>query len=321
MISITYHFTNILMSTNTENKKKPGRPKKKPEPLSININGIVNSPTNADNILEIVYCAPILFKKILLLMKQFEVSEINFEFTNTYLRILSTDRINKSIIDIVIYGDKIHFYYCKFPINVCVTRYNLEKVLSQLNKNNDKITFILRENYRSLMYIIVHDEEYANENIYEICVICQNNENIIEIPTMLVNNFMIKFKMSMQHFKSIINNARKMGNCITIQKTFKTNLQLTTMNMQTVAWYNIYTDETKLELVDNMKENDMLSISVDVEYLRPIANSNISENITISCCNNYNKMLLSMNLHQVNGSPTCTINIHTDIREFQINPT
>lgn len=302
-----------MASTEVQQKKRPGRPKGEPKLPTTNINGVVDTPSDSENIIELIYCVPILFKKILLLMKQYEVGEINFIFSKESITMLAVDRVGKSIINILINGNNLNHYYCKSQISVFITRSNLETSIGQLNKNHDKLTFILRENYRSIMYIIVHDEEYNNENIYEISV-CQSksNEIIEEIP----RNFAITFTMSMQHFKAVINNARRTGDIMAIQKTQDKTLQLTTLNTQKVTWTNIYNDSNKLLLVNNLAENEILSVSVEIEYIRPIANSNIGNYVNISCGHS-DKLLIIVLLYSIKSEPTCTINVITNIREFK----
>jgi hypothetical protein len=47
-----------------ETKKKPGRPKKKIANVPVEVHGIVDKPVNDEDLLELVYCNPTLFKKI-----------------------------------------------------------------------------------------------------------------------------------------------------------------------------------------------------------------------------------------------------------------
>lgn len=296
------------------NKKRPGRPRKLVNSPTINFSGIVDKPSNEENILELLYYSPTLFKKILLLMRQFEASELVFEFGKEKLNIKSSDRIGKSIINVSVAGNKMNHYYCKDPIIVCVTRSNLEKVLKILNKYHDKITFVLREiDFRSTMYIIVHDSQYNSDNVFQVGVICETQQSLYKIEP---QSFSLSFSISMGHFRNMINNARNIGVSLTIQKTKSTPLQLTTLNTQKVTWTSVYPNNDLLSLKHTLDDDDILSVSVDIEHIKPIANSNIGNNIIISCGNS-SKISLNININSDIGT-ACEIEILTDIREIAL---
>ena len=159
-------------------KKKPGRPKKKIVNTPIEVHGIVENAINEEDVMELVYCNPTMFKKLLSLYKQFEISEVEMNFSQHELKIIAKDHLCKSTIYTIIDGHCMNLYYCKHPVRICVKRDNLERVLGTLGKNHYKITFVLKDNYRSTMYMIIKDLEYDNENSFEVDVVFKPEDPI-----------------------------------------------------------------------------------------------------------------------------------------------
>ena len=150
-------------------KKRPGRPPKKRRELNVaEVLGIADRPANADDVVEMVYCNPLVFKKLLALDKAYEVSEVEMIFEPTQLRMKARDHLGKSTIYKTIEGRWMNFYYCRERIRICVKREYLEKILGNLDKNQYKVTFLLKENYRSTLYIIVKDCLYDKDKSYDI---------------------------------------------------------------------------------------------------------------------------------------------------------
>jgi hypothetical protein len=294
-------------------KKKPGRPKKKVITTHIDAYGIVEKPANEDDVVEMVYCNPTMFKKLLQLYKHFEVSEVELSFTTTELKITTKDHLGKSTIYTTISGKYMNLYYCKFPIKICVKRDNLDRVLGTLGKNHYKITLVLREDYRSIMYIIVKDLEYNNENSYELDVVVSQPliaNNQIDDDSM----YPIKFKLATKHFKTLINNVKKLSPIITLQKVGDEPIRFTYSKSQKVNWVGIYNDKEKIDLKSNLGPDDIFSVSLSIDYIRPFSNSNIGDEVYISAHQN-NKMAFTTFLDKKEDGYVACIKIYTEIKD------
>lgn len=265
---------------NAPKKNKPGRPKKKVVSVPVEVHGIVEKPANPEDVLELVYCNPLMFKKIFALQKAFEVSEVEMNFDPTGLRIVTRDHLKMSTIYTIIDGRCMNLYYCKEPIRICVKRDSMEKVLGSLEKNHYKISFLLKENYRSTMYIIVKDMEYNSDDSFEIDVVYKPEDAVEQ--TYDDTNYPIKFKISSKHFKMRINNIRKLSPTFTIQKSGNDPLQLTFDKAQKVNWTKVYNDSEKIALASTIAPDDLFSVSVVIDYIKPFSNSNIGEEVQIS---------------------------------------
>lgn len=308
------------ISASAETKKKPGRPKKQPINIPIKLDGITRAPNDPDNYAEIVYYNPPMFKKILVMLKQYAVSEINMIFDPTGLTIKSQDHAKKSDIDIRIEGKYMHWYHCKDTYKVCIKRGSLEKILNNLVKEHYKIAFILKDNYRSVIYMNTKDSTYNNDNTYEIEV----SYHMDEQPPARINddtNYPVKFEFTSKHFKSQIKAINDLSPMFTIQKNGLDPLQITFDKAQSVQWTGIYPDSSAIKLKSTVAADDIFCVDMIIDNIKPFSNSNIGDFVQIAASMT-EKMSFTTCLDRVespDNSPeyACKIKIYTEIKDFR----
>lgn len=295
----------------------PGRPKKAVPTIPVEVYGIVEQPANPDDVLELVYCNPILFKKIFQLYKSFGSSEIEIIFNHSSVRIEAKDHYKKSTIYSIIDGRCMNLYYCKFPIRICVNRNNIEKAIGALNKNHYKITFVLKEeNYRSTMYMVIKDLEYNNDDSYEIGVVFKPENPADGAMKDDDSNYPIKFRVSSKHFKSKINNIRKLSPTFTVQKCGNDPLQFTFDRAQIVNWTGVYNDAAKIDLKSSLAPDDIFNVSVTIDYIKPFANSVIGDEVYISA-DKRKRMSFTSVLDRKDTSFAALVKVFTDIKDYR----
>jgi hypothetical protein len=297
-------------------KKKPGRPKKKIVTMPVEVHGIVDKPVNEEDLLELVYCNPTLFKKLMQLYKAFEVSEVEMNFEPKGVKIVTKDHLGKSTIYTTIDGRCMNLYYCKSPIRICVKRENLDRVLGTLGKNHYKITFILKENYRSTMYLIIKDIEYNNDDSYEIDVVFKPEDAVQNEIKNDDTNYPIKFKISSKHFKTKIGNIRKLSPTFTIQKCGSESLQFTFDKAQKVNWTGVYNDSDKIDLKSTLAEDEIFNVSVVIDYIKPFSNSNIGDEVFIAA-DKRERMSFMTQLDKKDIGYAACVKIFTDINTYR----
>lgn len=297
-------------------KKKPGRPKKKITTVPIEVHGIVEKPVNEEDVVELVYCNPTMFKKLLQLYKQFEVSEVEMNFDKVGLKIVTKDHLGKSTIYTTIDGRCMNLYYCKLPIRICVRRDNLERVLGTLGKNNYKITFILKDNYRSNMYMIIKDLEYNREDSYEIDVGFKPEDNARDLAGDDDTNYPIKFKLSSKHFKTLINNVKKLSPVITLQKVGDEPVQFTFAKVQKINWIGVYSDPEKISLKSSITGDDIFSVSIIIDHIKPFSNSNIGDDVYIAAHQTEKMSFMTLLDKKEDIGWACAIKVFTSIKGY-----
>lgn len=302
------------ISSDVDNRKKPGRPRKKAPVVSIETRGIIAAPVNEGDIVELVYGNPSLFKKILQMLKAFEVGEIEMCFDPEGLNIYAVDHLNKSNIYVSIAGKYMNLYYCKQPLRICVKRNSMDKVFGSIGQNHYKITFILKEDYRSTMYMIVKDLEYDNDDSYEVDVVFRP-ENIM--PEVQDNDadYPVKFMISSKHFKSRIGSIRKLSGTLTIQKCGDQPLQFTFDKAQRVNWTGVYHDPGKINLQANIPPNDIFNVSVSIDYIKPFSTSIIGDDVYIAA-DKRKKMSFMTHIDKKENGYAATVKVFTEIKDY-----
>jgi len=276
--------TDVLTNAPSEpvvGKKKPGRPKKMTVSVSANVKGIVDTPTTPGAVLELIYHSPTLFKKIMQLLKAFEVEEVEFNFDKLGLKIAAVDHLGNSNICVIIRGEHMNLYYCKEPLRICVSRANLDKTLGILAKVHYNICFMLKENYRSMMSIGIRDMDYDNDELFEIDIIYKP-DSFIDSSTNDDSNYPIKFRMSSKHFKTKINNMKKISDEFSIEKSGDDPLQFSTNRPKTVAYIGVYNDSDKISLRSTIASDDIFKVSMTIDHIKPFSNSGIGDFVEIA---------------------------------------
>jgi hypothetical protein len=174
-----------------------------------------------------------------------------------------------------------NFYYCKALIKIRVKRDHMEKVLSSLGKNHHKITFILKDNYRSRLYVNIRDADYGAAETYEIETIGgrDGGDDVADDDS----QYPLKFHFSSKHLKTRVNNIYKLSKNFAIQKIGDGPLQLSyeKNHNSSVIVYEPGSNQ-KIGLVSRLGDGECLSVNVCIEYIKPFTNSTIGEEVYIA---------------------------------------
>jgi len=260
-------------------KRGPGRPKNQKTSPHQTIHGIVGRPIIESDIVELVYCNPLIFKRLLQLLKYYQVSEIHMLFGHDGLQIQAIDHTKKSTTYITILGQFMNWYYCKAPVRICVSLQSIDRIFSIINKTHYKITFVLKENYRSTMYIILKETEYNSDDSYEIDVIFSRENLEVKLSD---DDYPLKFNFKSKYFKSKILSIGNISPFFTIQKCADRPLQFKFDKSNQINWTNLYSDQTKLKMVNKLEPDDIFNVSVFVNHIKPIAKCSCGEEIQIA---------------------------------------
>jgi hypothetical protein len=283
------------MSSNTTNeKKKPGRPRKKPLKKPIKRNGIVSTPLNDDNYIEMIYDMPSVLKKIFTLFRSMAVKGICIEFKNDVMNILAVDHLKKSHIKVTIHCDKVNHYYCKEETVCHLNPKNIEKIIQSLDKNYITIAFVIKTiTNRSVLNIIFKNDIKIDEYKEIDFIQPSNNYNNITFEDF---DYPIKFTLPYKYFKKLINDISLFSDIMTINKVGKTALTFTyTSKDKTVKSKHIVQSPDKINLKSSICDDEIFSSSIQIDYIKPLSSSLISDNIDVSA-DNYRNMIFKTNV-------------------------
>lgn len=271
-------------------KKKPGRPKKNPDKIQIPRNGIIDKPKYETNIMELKYDSPIIFKLIFNLFKQMAVKEIKLEFDIKYIKIKSSDHLDKNFNLLTINGNKLNKYYCKFPFSIIINPKELDKVFHKIDKKiYDSINIISQHNtMNESISIILKNKSISSQEIHIINLMESSEYNIERnIINNNYNNYPIKFRLHYNYFKKLIKdialfNEDSHEQIFTIERFDKYPLQISYHTMtKTIKAINIFKDPSKIKLETTLDQDDLFSVSARIIDIKPISRSLISDYIYI----------------------------------------
>ncbi|MCK4968195.1 MAG: hypothetical protein KAS12_04000 [Candidatus Aenigmarchaeota archaeon] len=292
---------------NTGKKAGPGRPRKRPILPHLAIRGIVEKPEIDDSIVELDYHNPILFRKLITLLKALSVNDVYINFLPDKMRVVARDHFMNSFIVSEIYGVKLNKYYCKENAEIAVRREVLENIFHTVDKVYNRISLRLKKNtIQSSLFITLHQFEINKNDHYEIDLITPQkidediDENIDEYP--------ISFELPSKHFKKIINDMSSMATKFAIEKVGNDPLKITFQNPKSVKCISEYLDGGKIQLVSKIEENAIFGVSIKLENIKLFSGTNTSEVVKI-----YSHPFKHIVFRYSIDNDTCVIKIYTQI--------
>uniref|UniRef100_A0A6C0LKP3 Proliferating cell nuclear antigen PCNA N-terminal domain-containing protein n=1 Tax=viral metagenome TaxID=1070528 RepID=A0A6C0LKP3_9ZZZZ len=289
-----------MSKSESSSRRGPGRPPRIVTP-SAPIHGIVDSPTNPSNIIELSYFDPIVFKYLFTLLKNLKVRDIYFKFSKKSITIYTKDNINNRI-KISIDSKKMLNYYCKDDNTyICINRDNIQAVFINLNKTIDKISICLEQG-NDMITIMLHDnnldkvkrrfiiisEKIPSEELLSL------DKDIDDIST----SAPLSFSLTTRDFKDTISDATNYGDKITIEKHGDGPLVLKFIRAHTNICAEEYNDNNKIDLTSELEDDESFICTLHTLLLKCISVSIVNNKVNIKCIGE-NKAMLSSNIGDV----------------------
>jgi hypothetical protein len=262
-------------------KRSPGRPRKinpKPKPIK---KGIVSVPYNEDQHIEFEYDNPMIFKKIWDFFKIMAVNRIKINFLHDKMILSCQDHLKKSDIYVEIDCSKVNHYYCKEELEINLLNKNLELIMKTIDKTCNSVTFLSNINNNQKYLNIIFKNDVGIDEIHNIELI-GNYDFILNKNKFEDQDYTIKFKLSGQYFKKMITNIKSFSGEATIKKDgIDEPLMITyTKNDKKIKSINIL-NKNIIPIESKLGEDDTFRTSFNVEYIKPISSSLLSEYIHI----------------------------------------
>jgi hypothetical protein len=245
--------------------------------------GIAATPQNGNNVVEMDYDNVSIFKKLVSLLKNMNVKEININFEATHVKMFGIDHSEKNLVNIRIASSKLTHYYCEHPTSVQIDTKNLDTITQKIDKHYDLFSFILkRQSYRQHLIVVLQNKELCIDESHVINLV-ENDANVSQLYARGVdyNLYPLKFELPSKYFKKLICDIIPFSEVFTIEQV-NSNLQFIYKNLNnTIKGYNICKDSTKINLSSSISADGIFSVSTPVNYIKPIANSLLSDKIKI----------------------------------------
>jgi hypothetical protein len=265
-----------------DNKKKPGRPRKK------NTNVVIPKKTlidgNFNKIVDILYENPGMFKKIFNIFKNYSVEDIHIKFEKEVMKMYSTDSIKKNKIYVEIYGNKMYKYECHDPTKIIISLCVAKRILTEITKESSTCGFTIEDNNSTNKIILItsnpdHDIETHSHLDYSI-----DTEYEWEIEELINqrDKYPIQFELSSKFFKNKVSNLKPFASIMTFEKNNDGYLRINAMYKDHHGETNsFFKSPEKIKLISNIAENDIFAAPVYLDYIKSVTSSLISDDISI----------------------------------------
>jgi|TARA_Y100000389_G_C17423726_1_gene498287 hypothetical protein len=303
-------------TTTVTSAKKPGRPRKKIANKSDTLaHGLIDTPNNDEHIMELIYNEPKVFKKIFSMFKGYYVDDIFINFKKDQIYIISKDHTKKTIIKIVIDCNKVTEYYCKMPFEICIKREYLEKIFSTIEKNHSKIVlFSTESSYQSTIEINLINDDASIHDSYIIDLSLQQkniDKDLIDCVNYNKDDYSINFSVKSKSFKKFINDTSINGKLLTIEKIGDNNMKFKMCFNNKIVFTRTIINEDSYNLNSNLSEDDFFNINLELEYIKPFSNMNISDFVYIYIDGNKKAIF-----ENVISDGMCVISIYNEIINY-----
>jgi hypothetical protein len=224
-----------------------------------------------------------IFKKLIALLKNMNVKEINIGFEVNYVKLFGIDHSEKNLVNIRIAASKLTHYYCEHPTTVQIDTKNLDTITQKIDKNYELFSFILKkQSFRQSLIVVLQNKELSIDESHVINLVeGDTNLNNFYARNVDYNLYPLKFELPSKYFKKLVSDIIPLSEIFTIEKVNNT-LQFIYKNINnTIKGYNICKDSSKINLSTTLESSDIFSVSTPINYIKPLANSLLSEKIKV----------------------------------------
>lgn len=299
-------------------KRKVGRPRKTKINKLVTIHGIVDKPQNKENIMELICHDPMIFKKIMSLLKSYAVDTVEFVFSKDCVMIETEDHTKYSKIYTRIVCSKLYWYYIndeyknaknETEIRICVARTEIDDIFNSIDKTYDQLSICInKEDMNSVIQISLHHVSYDEDENATIPI--KQYNNMIQRVKIEETDYPIRFTLSTKAFKSRIEKFNKLFDRVCFKKESKDSSLVMEACVELGKSYEIvFNDNHKILLIDNTKDDDITSVEVMLEHIILLAKTTMGEYVKIWLDNNKD-ILFQMSLSDI-----CYIDVFTQIIE------
>jgi len=263
-------------------KKGPGRPRKTPKKEPIPRKGISKHPANPDSFIEVLYDQPIVIKKIFQFFKAIAAAQIQIIFRPKDIIFYAVDHLEKSRIRVKIDATKLNNYYCRDILDVGVSTKEMELILNKIDKEYSCIILLsdISSTQRNITLVLENDIQI--DEMHRIELIGQYNK--MENERLFIDeDYTIKFEFPSKYFKKTINDIKTMSLQLSITQEDSESpivFEYLTENKRIQSKHTVK-DGKKIKLESYLSDDKSFRVDVRIDYIKPIAASQIADEIKI----------------------------------------
>ncbi len=274
----------ITKKIKEKSKRGPGRPRKLPVKEPKKKLGIQKAPHyDADNVMELVYCSPLIIKKIFSFFIGHSET-IHCKFSKDRVDMLCQDKFAVNKLRVTLQGKEMHKYYCKESLEFGIALAYLEPLHKKLRKQFTELIWFSEmdeKNQRTHIHLKWDYYESAwNKTGYSLAgqytKICEN-----EFDKYDEDDYLIEFTLQHKIFKDIIDDASNHSDSIYIRQYGK-GAPLCIDYVPELSRFdssNPFQNPAEIKLKTKIEQNEVFSVAIRIEHLKSVASTIPSDEV------------------------------------------
>lgn len=273
-------------SAGAQPKRGPGRPRKNQAPPPLSKDGIVESPSDPANKLELVYEDPGMLKSLFAYFKNLKAVDIHIRCSPTGITFFTRGGDDIRIVA-ELPGESMNHFYCEEEFWLGLNRNNVERVFSSVDKSFDKITMIQRNDDPDSLTIIFKDRSIEKDCQYKVSVSTLDDDDELFAAEKMataqaLESFPVNFQLTSRQFKKSVTDASYHSETITIEKPGSHPLQFTYTKVG-IAYNEVYHSGEKINLHSTVEDSVFFRSVVSVSNIKALASAMVTDTVQIYC--------------------------------------
>jgi hypothetical protein len=272
----------LKTTTKTTIKKGPGRPRKTPLQEPIPRKGITTEPQHEDSFMELLYDQPIIMKKIFAFLKSIQALQLQIIFRPTEIIFYGIDHTKKTKIRIKIDATKLNSYYCRGTLDIGIATAELTRLLNKIDNSYRSITIFsdLATSRRNITLVL--DNHIQITELHRVDLI-GTYDKLEDEELFNDEDYTIRFELPSNYFKKTVSDIKTLSPQIAITQDDNQSplvIQYISPNCRVHSKHTMK-DSKIINLDSRLPDGESFRIDVLLDYLKPIASSQITDRISI----------------------------------------
>ena len=274
-------------------KRGPGRPPKRVPPPPLTHSGVVRDPTDPENLVELVYWNPMMFKKLFEFFKNVHASEIHVKCTPqtatdaASITFFTRDISKRCKIIAKIPGCSMNHFYCERVVTFGLMRSDIEKVFGSIDKSFFKFTLLLKHDDLDYVTIIFKDAEVEKECNYKLSVSTFDEDYELfaaeaDTKPEALKAYPVEFTLSAKKFKKTMSDALNFSETLMVEKLGTGPLKLS-YNKVGHSYCEVYRSDERISLRHSVGPNEIFQCTMRVRDVKCFATAMVTDDVQIFC--------------------------------------
>jgi len=271
-------------------KKRPGRPPSKQAAKTIVNLGIVSTPIDPDNVVEIKHTNVTVFTSVFAFFDKMNAVKIYVNFTPTSMVMFCRNETKplKSIISINV--NKLHRYFCKDPCQVHIKRDSFSKAFHSSDKNIFDLISISKSKMMSeKIDIEFHDPKSDRDCTHEIELSTFNSDDDLcnSLPQINPEKYPLTFTLPSVIFKKTVVDIEKITDTFSYEyMEGKNTILKVTAPRPGYNYKEKFENSKAIKLVSTLKPKDIIDCPIKISNIKPLISAISAAIKTIKICIN-----------------------------------